>query len=338
MPRYARADARTWIRQNLHGYITVLYTPFLPDGRIDEDGLRHNTELTLRHPGVGGLAVNSLHQEFWTMTVAERKRVADVVLDTVAGRKPVVVGCSDPAVANVVDFARHAQHAGADAVMVWPPYYGVRTADGVRTFYEQVAERIDIGMFCYSTTLAELGFYLTPEMAARLLHIEHLAAVMSTTLNMSSYAAMMERVGDRVSVTTSLEEYHLFGRLAFPDRAPDFMFGSSRPLFVQSQAQPHCADFLAALDAGDFAAAATAVRRIVAIADKLQSRYFAQGFHNVGLAKELTTLFGLKGGGVRPPLSPPAPAELQECVAILAEAGLLSDRSPVPSTLLEDPP
>lgn len=323
MPHYARSQARPWIRQNLRGYITVLYTPFLPDGSIDEPGLRHNAEMTLRQPGVGGLAVNSLHQEFWTMTVAERKRVADVVLEAVAGRKPVVVGCSDPAAANVIDFVRHAQSAGADAVMVWPPYYGVRTADGVHAFYEQVAGRIDIGMFVYSTTLAELGFYMTPEMVERLLHIEHLAAVMSTTLNFSSYAAMMERVGDRVSVTTSLEEYFLFGKLAFPERAPDFLFGASRPMFVQSHANPQCADFLDAVQQGDYVAAAACVRRIVAIAEKLQSRYFAKGFHNVGLSKELTAFFGLRSGGVRAPLSPPTADELQECVQILRDAGLL---------------
>ena len=40
MPRYVRSQARRWVRDNLRGYITVLYTPFLPDGEIDEAGLR----------------------------------------------------------------------------------------------------------------------------------------------------------------------------------------------------------------------------------------------------------------------------------------------------------
>lgn len=322
MAHYPASQARQWVRENLRGYIVVLYTPLLPDGEIDEAGLRHNVEMTLRRPGCGGVTVNSIHQEFWAMTDGERKRVADIVLQTVDGRKPVVVGCSDTAAAKVIDFARHAQAAGADAVMVWPPYYGARTADGVHAFYEQVAQRIDIGMFVYSTTLSELGFYLTPDMVERLMPIGHLCAVMSSTMNFASYASMMERVGDRVSVTTSLEEYFLFGKMAFPERAPDFMFGSSRPMFVQSDERPWCGQFVAAVAQGDYATAATLVRRIVAIADRLQSRYFAQGFHHIGLSKELTTLFGLKGGGVRPPLSPPSPEELQECVRILGEFGL----------------
>ena len=128
---------------------------------------------------------------------------AECVIQAVAGRVPTVVGCSDPAYKTVVDLARHAEAAGADAVMVWPPYYGVRTPAGVQAFYERVAEKINIGMLVYSATLAELGFYLTPAMVERLLPIDNVCAVMNTTLNLSSYADMLERVGDRIPVTTS---------------------------------------------------------------------------------------------------------------------------------------
>jgi len=324
MPRYARSEAKRWARENLRGYFTVLYTPFRPDGEIDEAGLRSNVAATLALPGVGGLSVHSIHQEFWTLTDAERKRVAEIVLDTAAGRVPVVVGASDTSARTVVDLARHAQAAGADAVMVWPPYYGPRTADGVRSFYEYVAERIDIGMIAYSTTLSELGYYLAPEQVEALLPIENLCAVQNTTLDFPSYAAMLERVGDRICVTTSLEETLLFGKLAFADgRTPDFLLGSSRPLFVQNAAQPRCGRYIEAVLRGDFAAAAHEVRGIVEIAGKLQSRYFARGFHHIALSKALTGLFGMATGGTRPPLGEASPAELAECVEILAAAGLV---------------
>jgi 4-hydroxy-tetrahydrodipicolinate synthase len=325
MPRYATADARRWVRENMRGYFTVLYTPFLPDGDIDEAGLRGNVAKTLALPGVGGLSVHSIHQEFWTLTDAERKRVAEIVIEAVNGKAPVVVGVSDTSARNVVDLARHAEAAGADAVMVWPPYYGPRTADGVRAFYEYVAERIDIGMIAYSTTLSELGYYLAPDQVEALLPIENLCAVQNTTLDVSSYAAMMERVGDRISVTTSLEEYCLFGKMAYADgRAPDFLLGASRPLFVQNAAHPRCGRFIEAVTRKDFTAAAEEVRGIVSIAGKLQSRYFARGFHHIALSKELTRLFGMATGGTRPPLGAATAEELEECAAILRAAGLIA--------------
>ena len=325
MPRYLRSEARHWVRTNFRGYFTVLYTPFRPDGEIDEPGLRRNVAATLALPGVGGLSVHSIHQEFWTLTGSERKRVTEIVIESVGGKVPVVVGASDTSARNVVDFARHAEQAGADAVMVWPPFYGPRTPDGVRAFYEFVAERIDIGMIAYSTTLSELGYYLAPDQVEALLPVENLCAVQNTTLDFSAYAAMLERVGDRIPVTTSLEEYFLFGKMAFADgRAPDFLLGSSRPLFVQNAGQPRCGRFIEAANRKDFQAAAEEVRGIVALAGKLQSRYFARGFHHVALSKALTGLFGMATGGSRPPLGAPTPEELEECAAILAGAGLVS--------------
>jgi 4-hydroxy-tetrahydrodipicolinate synthase len=322
MRTLTRGDERARIRASFSRYFTALYTPFRPDGEIDEPALRRNVEITLGLPGVGGLSLNSVHQEFWTLTGDERKRLTDVVLETVNGRKPVIVGVSDPSAKNVVDFARHAQAAGASAIMVWPPYYGIKTAHGIKDFYEYVAGRVNIGMFVYSTTLSELGFYLTPEMVASLLDIETLCGVHSSTMNFASYASMMEKVGDRICVSTSLEEYFLFGKLCFPKITPDFMMGSSRPLLTQSHALPRCGEFVEATLAGDFALASTKLRQIVNIADKVQSRFFAAGYHHVALFKQLSTHLGLVGGPVRPPMSPPMQSDLDECLAIMKEAGL----------------
>jgi dihydrodipicolinate synthase/N-acetylneuraminate lyase len=321
--RYTKSEARAWVRANLKGYMTVLYTPFGPDGDIDEAALRRNVERTLTLPGVGGLSVNSIHQEFWTLTPTERMRLVDIVLETVAGRVPVVIGCSDPAARNVVAYARHAERAGADLVMVWPPYYGPRTEEGVRTFYEEVAARIDIGLIVYSTTLAELGFYLTPPMVEALLGIEHLVAVQDTSLSFSSFAGMVERVGDRIAVSTSLEETFLFGRIAFGTPMPDFLIGSSRPVFAQNATHPHCGRFIAAALAGDHQEAARHMRRLVEIAQKLQGRYFARGFHHVSLFKALAGAMGMETGRVRAPQGRPDPRELAECLEVLRGEGLL---------------
>lgn len=325
--RYGHGEAREWVRANLHGYMTILYTPFDADGAIDERGLRHNVRETLARPGVGGLSVHSLHQEFWVLTIAERKRLTEIVLDEVRGSVPVVIGCSDPAAVNVVDLSLHAEAAGADLIMVWPPYFGPRSAAGVRGFYEYVAARTNIGMVVYSTTLAEQGYYLDPDQVDALLHLPQLCAVQDTTLNFASYGRLMERVGDRIAVSTSLEEYFLFGHLAFPERAPGFLIGSSRPVLCQTVEHGHCGRFIDAVRAGDHAEAARQARIIAGIADRLQSRYFARGFHHVGLFKAVAGLLGMKAGHAsRPASAPPDPAELRECAAVLAAAGLIERR------------
>jgi len=320
--RYALSDARAWVRANLQGYFVAGYTPFRPDGEIDEPALRRNVHATLARPGVGGLSLHTIHQEFWTFTPDERRRVTEVVLEEAAGRAPVVVNVSDPGVRNVIALARQAKAAGADAVMVWPPVYGPRTAAGVRAYYEAIAEGIDIGFFAYSTTLAELGFHLEAAQVEALLPIPHLCGVQVTS-SLENYAAMMQRVGDRICVTTSLEETLLHGHRKFPERALRFTLGSSRPLLVQNAAHPHCGRFMAALLRGDLDEAERQQKIVAALAQTLQSRYFARGFHHVALFKRVAGLLGLETHGLRPALAEPEPAELAECVAVLTEAGLL---------------
>ncbi|MBR0650086.1 dihydrodipicolinate synthase family protein [Roseomonas terrae] len=325
--KYARGEEREWVRESLRGYMCAVYTPFDEAGGLDEEGLRHNVRATLALPGVGGLSINTLHQEFWTLTDDERRRLVEIVLDTVRGAAPVVIGCTDPSAARAVAFAQHATAAGADLVMIWPPFYGPRSAAGVKAYYEYIAPRIDIGLIVYSTTLSELGFYLAPEQVEALLGLPNVCAVQNTTLNLAQYGAMLERVGDRIAVATSLEEYHLHGRMTFPDRAPHFLIGSSRPVFCQSAALPHCGHFVAAVEKGDFGAAASHARVIMRIAELLQSRYFARGFHHVALFKRLAGVLGMKTGDVRPGIAPCEPAEFAACLEILGKEGLLSGAS-----------
>lgn len=323
MPTQQAACSRQRIRENFAKYFTVLYTPFDSSGDVDEASLRRNVDVTLGLPGVGGISLHSIHQEFWTLTLDERKRVTDVVVQAVDGRKPIIAGVSDTSEKNVIDLARHAEAAGVDAVMVWPPYYGPKTATGIQKFYESVASRINVGMFVYSTTLSELGFYLTPDMVESLLDIDNLCGVQNSTMNFAQYASMMERVGGRISVSTSLEEYFLFGKMVFKDRAPNFMMGSSRPLLVQSHLKPICGRFIDLALKGQYEDASSVLREIIAIADKLQSRYFARGFHHVSLFKEIATHHGLISGGVRSPDSAPRDDELAECMQVLREAGVI---------------
>ena len=200
------------------GVFPAVTTQFHEDLSLDLAATRRQIDHLLSD-GVDGLILCGTVGEGTSLTASEKRATVEMAVDVARGRVPVVVGCSDPSPLNVVDYARHAEAVGADLVMVWPPYYGPRTPAGVRAFYEYVAARIGIGMVAYSTTLSELGYYLAPEQVEALLHLPQLCAVQDTTLNFTSYARMMERVGDRIAVSTSLEEYFLFGRLAFPDRA-----------------------------------------------------------------------------------------------------------------------
>lgn len=325
MARYSRSEAKNYAR-SLSGYLVVLTTPFDDAGELDEQGLRRNVEYTLSLPGTTGLYVGSNYQEFWTLTLDERKRVTEIVCETTAGRGTVMIGVTDPSARNALELARHAEKAGADLLMLWPPYYGPRSDDGVLAYFEYVAERVDLGICTYSTTIPELGFYITPDLASRLANIDSVCALKEGSRSLSGYSAMMEAAGAKLVISSPLEEYALFGLATFGrSRVPGVLLGSSRPLYVQSQTQPNCADFAQALSDGDVAQASAALGRILTAANRLHNRFVSRGSHNVALVKYITGLHGMAAGPVRAPLTPPEVWEMEEARQVLTEVGVLPD-------------
>ena len=322
--KYSRSEAKQWVRDTLRGYLVTTTTPFHADLSIDWAGLRRNVDHLIGLPGARGLYIGSVYQEFWTLTLDERKRVTECIVEAAAGRVPVVAGVSHTSYQDAIELARHAQQAGADLVMCWPPYYGPRSADGVYAYYERIAQAVDIGIAIYSSTLSELGYYITPPEVVRLAGIDTLCAVKEASLSLDKYSAMMAAAGHLLAISCPLEEYHVYGLAAFgPAIMPKFLFGSSRPLYMQSQARPYCAQFMAAVEAGDLAAAREPLQRIVALANELHSRFLAKGQHNVALTKHIMEMMGMASGSVRPPLAPASPEEKAMARELLAGAGLL---------------
>lgn len=323
--KYATSDAKRWVNANLRGHIAVTTTPMTPDGEIDWAGLSGNVDFLLAMPGINGIYLNSIYQEFWTMTEEEKRRVTEVVIEAVDGRVPVIVGCNHTSARLTASLARHAQDAGADLVMVWPPYYGVRTEEGVLDYYRYVAERIDIGICIYSTTLPELGHFLTPQAVARLAEIDNICAVKEVSLSLAGYSQMLQYAGDRIAISSPLEEYHYFGRCAFPGLTPNFLLGNSRPMYMQTRERPYCANYWQAIERGDLAEAGRALQPILEMSNALHSKYLSKGAHNIALTKHLTGLVGMASGPVRPPMSAAPPEQIEEAVRVLSRFGILGD-------------
>ncbi len=103
------------------GIIPPVQTAFTEGGEIDEKGIRNIIRFTLPHvhayypTGTYGLGP--------LMTLNERKKVVEIMLDEVNGQVPIIVhvGCADTK--SSVELAQHAKAAGAAAVGAISPYY-----------------------------------------------------------------------------------------------------------------------------------------------------------------------------------------------------------------------
>lgn len=84
------------------------------------------------------------------MDVGERKKVAEVVIDEVAGRVPVIMHVGGASTRSVVELAKHAESVGATAVAAVPPiYYGFKEPE-VERHFKIMVDSISIPVFVYN--------------------------------------------------------------------------------------------------------------------------------------------------------------------------------------------
>ncbi|RXT02803.1 dihydrodipicolinate synthase family protein [Ammoniphilus sp. CFH 90114] len=126
----------------IHGLCSITITPFDDKGKVDEQSIRDLTEFYIK-AGVQGITINGIMGEVTKLSESERNRVAEVFIDQVNGRIPVVVGCSAQGTNIVIELAKKAESLGAAAVMVAPPA-GLKNLDVVYQHYKLISDEIGI--------------------------------------------------------------------------------------------------------------------------------------------------------------------------------------------------
>lgn len=128
---------------SLVGCIPIICTPFHADGRLDEVSLRREVEYLIAR-GVHGLAALAIASEGYKLNEVERDRAARIVIETVAGRVPVVMAADYSGTDVAVERAVAAHRAGADAIMVLPPYFIKPDNENLTRYYRRLAEAVPI--------------------------------------------------------------------------------------------------------------------------------------------------------------------------------------------------
>ena len=106
----------------LNGLIAATYTPFAPDGAVNLDLIPAMIEHMIER-GVSGFYVCGSTGEGESLTIEERKAVAEVSVSAADERLPVVVQVGHNSLSTACELARHASECGADAISSLPPTY-----------------------------------------------------------------------------------------------------------------------------------------------------------------------------------------------------------------------
>ena len=138
MDRLVNADANRFL-----GIFSALITPMRADESVDHKSLTRLVETQLER-GVEGFYCCGSSGEALLLSVLERKQIVRTVVEAVAGRVPVVAHVGTIRTSDVVEMARDAENAGADAISMIPPYYYKFSSDEVNQYYETVLRACSI--------------------------------------------------------------------------------------------------------------------------------------------------------------------------------------------------
>ena len=203
--KYMRSQAKEYAREHFRGVWAATATPFDNRFRLDEAGFRSNLKHWLESLKLGGLFVCGKQGEFFSMSVAERKRTFELAVEAAAGRAGIVTSCSDTNLDVVLDLARHSQAIGADYIVVHSPvlHFGHDVDDTVYEYYRHLSEQLDIGIALWNHP--DCGYEMSPELCARIAELPNIVAIKYSVAR-EKYAKLSRMAGDRIIVSTASED------------------------------------------------------------------------------------------------------------------------------------
>jgi 4-hydroxy-tetrahydrodipicolinate synthase len=147
----------------IKGILHLVMTPFTQEDELDEKHLRLSLQDTMKKAKGKDLCflAGGSTAEFYAMTDEEMKQYIDIVLDEVSGAFPVIMGTSRPGTKATIELSQYAETAGADGLMIVPPYYVPCTNDNIITHFKTVADSVKIGIVIYNNP-ATSKHWLTP--------------------------------------------------------------------------------------------------------------------------------------------------------------------------------
>jgi len=136
------------LRHKLRGVIAFPVTPFKPDLSLDIPGLRSNLQELVKHPFAALVAAGGTG-ELYSLTLAEHLSVVRTIAEEVNGKIPVIGGTGFNYKLGK-ELAEQVAAAGADAILVLPPYNLSADENGLLEYYVAIGKATPLPLFVYS--------------------------------------------------------------------------------------------------------------------------------------------------------------------------------------------
>ncbi len=191
----------------IEGVVPALVSTFDQNEKLDLQRAKNLTNY-LCDKKIGGLYLTGSTGEGFLMSSQERKDFVETVVETVAGRVPVIVHVGAMSTMASEELAKHAASVGADAISSVPPFYWNFSNDAIAGYYSDIVQSSGLEMIVYNIALAGLVSY---DMLIRLGKIDGVSGVKYTASSHFDYFRIKETLGDDFRVYSGSDEMALSG-------------------------------------------------------------------------------------------------------------------------------
>jgi 5-dehydro-4-deoxyglucarate dehydratase len=147
------------------GLLSFPVTHFASDGQFDEARYRDHCSWLLQYE-IAALFVAGGTGEFFSLRPDEVEAVVRAAVQEVAGRLPVIAGCGY-GTAMAVELAQTAERAGANGILLFPPYLVTGDQKGMIAHIETVCRSTSLGVITYNRDNATLDDRTLEELCER---------------------------------------------------------------------------------------------------------------------------------------------------------------------------
>jgi 4-hydroxy-tetrahydrodipicolinate synthase len=293
-------------KTSFRGSFTALVTPF-KNGSVDEKAFRDLVDWQIAE-GTKGLVPVGTTGESPTLSHEEHRHVVEWCVDQARRRVPVVAGAGSNSTKEAIDLARHAEEAGADAVLVVTPYYNKPTQEGLYQHFKAINDAIGIPIIIYNIPPRSV-IDMSVDTMTRLSELKNIAGVKDATANVMRVSQQRAAMGPDFNQLSG-EDATALGFMAH---------GGHGCISVTSNVAPRlCAEFQDSCLKCDYASA-------LKLQDQLMPLHTALFIEtNPAPAKYALSLIGKCRETVRLPMVPVAEKTRAVVREAMVHAGLIS--------------
>jgi 4-hydroxy-tetrahydrodipicolinate synthase len=291
----------------LTGSLVAIVTPMQADGALDIPCFKALIDWHIAE-GTDALVVVGTTGESPTVDVEEHCLLIETAVKHSAGRIPVIAGTGANSTTEAIELTSFAKQVGANYSLSVVPYYNKPTQEGLYRHFKAIAEAVDLPMILYNVpgrTVADLATDTT----LRLAQVPGIVGIKDATGNLDRGADLLRRKPADFAVYSGDDG----SALAY------ILLGASGDISVTANVAPRAMhEMCAAALAGEAKKAIAINQRLIPLHQKL----FVEA--NPIPVKWALAKMGRIGEGIRPPLTPLAPAFHDTVAGALRESGCLS--------------